>query len=53
MKRYNLSEKVHEYLVYSDGNIVYQDSYYFDSLVKEYGYQAVKEEIARQKKVLQ
>lgn len=38
-------DKVHDYLVYEDGNIVYGDFYYYESLVSEYGRDKVEAEI--------
>lgn len=44
-----LRDKVHDYLVYEDGNIVYGDFYYYEFLVSEYGRDKVEAEIKRQK----
>ena len=47
----SLRDKVHDYLVYEDGNIVYGDFYYYESLVSEYGRDKVEAEIKRQKTI--
>ena len=49
MKRQRtLQEEIHDYLTYSDGNIVYHDFWFLDSLYGKYGYEAVKKELMKQ-----
>ena len=44
-----LQEKVHAYLAYSPGNIVWSDVYFLGSLYEEYGKEAVEKEIKIQR----
>lgn len=45
-----MEEEVYDYLNYEDGNIVYHDFWYLESLFGKYGHDAVKKEIERQEK---
>ena len=47
-RKYTLQEKMHDWLYISPGNIVWQDSFFYDHMVKEYGREAVDEERKRQ-----
>ena len=44
-----LQEKVHTYLGYTPGNIVWNDGYFLRSLFEEYGKEVVEKEIKIQK----
>ena len=45
----NLADKVRDFLVYSDGNVVYGDGHFYNQLVEQYGHDAVVTEVKRQK----
>lgn len=47
-RKYTLQEKMHDWLYFSPENIVWQDSYFYEQLVKEYGRDAVENERKRQ-----
>jgi len=47
-QKYDLPEMMHDWLYTSPGNIVWQDSYFYDQMVKEYGREAVEKERKRQ-----
>lgn len=48
MAKRTLREKMHDWLVLSPGNIVWQDSYFYAAMVKEYGKEAVEKERRKQ-----
>ena len=45
-----LQKDMHDWLFYSPTNIVWQDSYFYEQMVKEYGKDVVEQERRRQER---
>lgn len=50
MREYTLQEKVRDWLFMRPGNIVWQDSFFYEQLIQEYGREAVEKERKRLEK---